>query len=61
MFDYSTMKVVTQMRGNKEDSQIYKEAFELMFRICKLDESNFALGETLKGIIIDWSDTEARG
>ena len=63
VFNYDTMKwaVVARMRGNKEDSGFYKKAFELMFHTCQSYHSNFKVGESLKGIIIDWSDTEAKG
>ena len=63
VFDYNTMKwaVVARMRSNKEDANFYKKAFELMFHTCHSDHSQFKVGDTLKGIIIDWSDTEAKG
>ena len=63
VFNYDTMKwaVVARMRGNKEDSGFYKKAFELVFHTCQSYHSNFKVGESLKGIIIDWSDTEAKG
>ena len=42
-------------------SGFYKKAFEFMFHTCQSYHSNFKVGESLKGIIIDWSDTEAKG
>ena len=63
VFDYKTMKwaVVTHMRGNKESPEFYQLAFKLMFDTCHKEHSNFKVGESLKGIIVDWSDTEAKG
>ena len=53
--------VVARMRGNKEDTNFYKKAFELMFHYCRKDHPKFNVGDTLKGIIVDWSDTETKG
>ena len=63
IFDYKTMKwaIVARMRRNKESSEFYRLAFKLMFDTCQRDHSNFKVGESLKGIIVDWSDTEAKG
>ena len=63
VFDYNTMKwaVVARMRGNKEDANFYKRAFELMFQYCRKDHPKFTVVHTLRGIIVDWSDTEAKG
>jgi len=63
VFDYKTMKwaIVARMRGNKESSEFYRLAFKLMFDTCKRDHPNFKVGDSLKGIIVDWSDTEAKG
>lgn len=63
VFDYTTMKwaVVARMRANKENADLYKKTFELMFKFCHKDHPNFKVGKTLKGIIVDWSDTEAKG
>ena len=63
VFDYKTMKwaVVARMRGNKESSEFYRLAFKLMFETCHKEHRNFKVGESLKGIIVDWSDTEAKG
>lgn len=63
VFDYTTMKwaVVARMRANKENSDFYKKAFELMFQFCHKEYPQFQLDKTLKGIIVDWSDTERKG
>jgi len=62
-FDYKTMKwaVVAQMRGNKDSSEFHHLAFKLMFDTCHQEHSNFKMGESLKGIIVDWSGTESKG
>ena len=63
IFDLATMKwvVVARMRSNEESAQFYKVAFTTMFRMCHDRYPNFKVGETLKGVIMDWSDAEARG
>ena len=63
VFDYTTIKwaVVACKRGNKESSEFYCLAFKLMFDTCHQEHSHFKVGETLKGIIIDWSDTKSKG
>ena len=60
---YNTMKwaVVTRIRFNKEDAEFYKNAFTLMFQTCKKNYPRFKLENNLKGIIVDWSDTETKG
>jgi len=49
---------VAHMRGNKESSKFHHLAFKLMFDTC---HHHFKVGESLKGIIVDWSDTESKG
>ena len=64
VFDLNTMKwaVVARMRGNKElDSTFYQTAFNLMFSTCCKDCPQFKVEKNIKGIIVDWSDTEAKG
>ena len=63
VFDYTTIKwaVVACMRGNKESSEFCCLAFKLMFDTCHQEHSHFRVGGTLKGIIVDWSDTESKG
>ena len=60
---YNIMKwaVVARTRSNKEDAEFYKNAFTLMFQTCKKDYPRFKLENNLKGIIVDWSDTETKG
>ena len=63
VFDLATMKwaVVARMRANKESAQFYKIAFTTMFHTCHDKHPNFKVGETLKGVITDWSDAQAKG
>lgn len=63
VFDYTTMKcaVVARMQANKENSDFYKKAFELMFKFRHQECPQFQLDKTLKGVIVDWSDTERKG
>ena len=53
--------ILAYMRGNKESSEFYWLAFKLMLETCHQEHPNFKVGESLKGIIVDWSDTEAKG
>ena len=53
--------IVARMRGKKESSEFYRLALKLMFDTCQRDHPNFKVGESLKGIIVDWSDTKAKG
>ena len=48
------------MDSNKEDAEFYKTAFTQMFHTCKKDYPQFKPEKNLKGIIIDWSDTETK-
>ena len=45
------------MRASKEDTESYKTGFSLMFKTCPTDFSKFG---SLKGIIVDWSDTQTK-
>ena len=62
-FDYTVMRwiAVARIRSNKEDSEFYANAFKAVFKQCQEDHKGFAVGKTLKGIVMDWSDTERSG
>ena len=62
-FDYTVMRwiAVARIHSNKENSEFYACAFKAVFDQCKEDHKEFAVGKTLKGIIMDWSDTERTG
>ena len=63
VFDEVTMKwvIVARLRSNKENSEMYRKAFTLMFDTCRVDEPSYDLHKSLQGIVIDWSDTERSG
>ena len=62
-FDYNVMRwvAVARVRSNEEDANFYSVAFKAVFDQCKEDHKEFGVGKTLKGIILDWSDTERKG
>ena len=53
--------VVARMQGDTENVNFYKKAFGLMFHHRQKDYAHFKVGDSLKGVIVDWSDTEAKG
>ena len=61
--DYSTLKwvIVARLRCDKENTEMYQKAFKMMFATWKQAHLDFSLGKTLKGIVLDWSDTERAG
>ena len=63
VFDLNTNKwaVVARIHGNKEDSSFYETPFNLMFNTCSKDCPQFKVEKNVKGIIVDWSDTESKG
>ena len=46
---------------NKQDHQAYCLGFKKTFQQCASNHSSFKVGESLIGIVIDWSDSEIRG
>ena len=62
-FNLNTMKwaVVARVRANKENFTFYQMAFNLMFSMCRKDCPQFKLEKYVKGIIVDWCDTKAKG
>ena len=63
VFAEVTMKwvIVTRLRCNKENSEMYKKAFTLMFDTCKSDEPSYDVHKNLQDIVVDWSDSERSG
>ena len=61
-FDYNVMQwmAVARVRSNKENSNFYATAFKEIFSQCEQDNKEFKV-EALKGIVLDWSDTERKG
>ena len=64
VFDHMTIKwtMVACTRANKESSEFYRVAYSTMIRICQelLFYANFEIGKSLKGVTIDWSETEVK-
>ncbi len=52
---------MARVRMNKLDAPAYKQAFHAVFSQVKVAHPEFAVGDTLKGIIADWSDTQLKG
>ena len=61
-FDYNVMQwmAVARVRSNKENANFYATAFKEIFSQCEQDNKEFKV-EALKGIVLDWSDTERKG
>ena len=62
-FNDTTMEwiVVSRVRMNKQDHQAYCLGFKNTFQQCASNHFSFKVGESLIGIVIDWSDSEIRG
>ena len=62
-FNDTTMEwiVVSRVRMNKQDHQAHCLGFKKTFQQCASSHSLFKVGESLLGIVIDWSDSEIRG
>ena len=61
-FDYKIMRriAVARVRSNKKNAHFYATAFKEIFDQCKEDNKEFKVS-SLKGIVLDWSDTERKG
>ena len=62
-FNDDTMEwiVVARVRMDKEGAKGYGLAYKKMFDKCSADYSNFEIGNSLKGVVLDWSDAEVAG
>ena len=62
-FDNSSMEwiVVAHIRLDAQNSAGYALCFKKLFEKCKSSRTDFELGITLQGIVIDWSDAEIKG
>ena len=62
-FDEVTMEwsIVSRIRMDKQDANAHALAFKKTFDACKQSYPDFKLGETLVGVVVDWSDAEIRG
>ena len=63
VFNDTTMEwtVVSRVRMNKQGHQAYCLGFKKTFHHCASNHSSFKVGESLLGIVIDWSDSEIHG
>ena len=52
--------VLAKMRTSKEETEFYTTAFSVIFQTCHSDFPQFEPEGSLKGIIMDWSDTETK-
>ena len=62
-FDEVTMEwsIVSRIRMDKQDANAHALAFKKTFNACKQSYLDFKLGETLVGVVVDWSDAEILG
>ena len=57
-FDEVTMEwsIVSCIRMDKQDAKAHALAFKKTFDACKKIYPEFSVGETLLGVVVDWSD-----
>ena len=62
-FNYTTMDwmVVSRVRMDQQTAAAYGLAYSKMFAKCKSMYPTFQPGETLLGIVVDWSDAVIKG
>lgn len=53
--------VVARVRLNRIDTDAYAQCFRAIFEAVASDHPTFKIGESLTGIIADWSDQQANG
>ena len=53
--------VVARVRLDRVNKESYANAFTAIFHTMEQDHPEFQLGTTLKGIILDWSDSQYAG
>jgi len=53
--------VVGRVRMNLLDTDAYAQCFKALFEQVASDHPTFKVGESLTGIIADWSDQQANG
>ncbi len=53
--------VVARVRLNRIDTDAYAQCFRAIFQQVKEDHPTFQIGQSLTGIIADWSDQQANG
>jgi hypothetical protein len=50
--------VVARVRMNCIDAQAYAQCFRAIFEVVAEDHPTFKVGESLMGVIADWSDQQ---
>ncbi len=62
-FDDVTMKwiIVCRIRVTRQTPEAYCLCFRLLFEKCAKERPEFKVGESLLGVIVDWSDAQAKG
>ena len=53
--------VVAHIQLNKINADAYAQCFEAIFQQVSEDHPTFKVGQTLTGIIADWSDQQVNG
>ena len=53
--------VVCRIRVTSQSAQAYALCFMKTFEQCKKDHPNFTVGESLVGVVVDWSDAQCNG
>lgn len=53
--------VVARVRLNRIDTDAYAQCFKAIFQQVKEDHPTFQVGQSLIGIVADWSDQQAKG
>ena len=53
--------IVARIRLNRLDAAAYATCLKAVFQKVKEPNPSFTVGETLLGILADWSDTQLKG
>ena len=61
MISLHTGHVVACVRMNRLTADAYHQAFNDIIHTVKSSHPHFKVGDTLKGIILDWSDQQLGG
>ena len=61
VYTYHTGMVVSRVRMNHKDANAYAQCFRAIFEQTGEDHPSFKVGESLIGIIADWSDQQVNG
>ena len=63
VFNLVTMEwmVIGRIHMNKQDSCAYALAFKKLLSKCQTDNPEYVLGQSLVGLVVDWSDAQIKG